>query len=199
MHPTLVNAVTCAKNAQKSIEELYGDEAVFVPYITPGYILYKEIERLNEQYLKAHGKYPQVFFLQNHGIFVGAETTEEINEKYDWIIGKIKGMISNEMEIESFPVEDKATEIIPAIRAALSANKLKVGKLRNNTLIDSFLTSDEKIAYLANPFTSGWELCFADHDRWLLKVVIARKRCLKILTPNWLSSEPDPVMIQRLL
>ena len=72
MHPTLVNAVTCAKNAQESIEELYGDEAVFVPYITPGYILYKEIERLNEQYLKAHGKYPQVFFFQYHGVFVGA-------------------------------------------------------------------------------------------------------------------------------
>jgi len=48
MHPTMVNAVTCSKNAQLVIAEMYGDQAVFVPYITPGYILYKEIERLND-------------------------------------------------------------------------------------------------------------------------------------------------------
>ena len=153
MHPTLVNAVTCAKYAQKSIEKLYGDEAVFVPYITPGYILYKEIENLNKQYLKAHGKYPQIFFLQNHGVFVGAETTEEIKEKYNWIIDKIKGKINNEIETKSLIIDERITEIVPAIRAALSVNKLKVGKLRNNTLIDTFLTNDEKIGHLVNPFT----------------------------------------------
>ncbi|MCK5369892.1 MAG: SDR family NAD(P)-dependent oxidoreductase, partial [Cyclobacteriaceae bacterium] len=153
MHPTVVNAVTCAKNAEKTINELYGDEAVFIPYITPGYILYKEIENQNDIYFKSHGKYPQVFFLQNHGVFVGAETTEEINEKYDWIINAIKSKISNEIEDKILPVDEKFSEIIPAIRAALSVNKLKVGKIRNSTLINEFLTSDEKLEHLANPFT----------------------------------------------
>ncbi len=153
MHPTLVNAVMCARNAQRSIEELYGDEAVFVPYITPGYILYKEIENLNENYYRANGKFPQLFFLQNHGVFVGAETTEEIKEKYNWIIDKIKAKISNEIVTDDIAVDERITEIIPAIRAALSVNKLKVGKLRNNTLIETFISSDEKIGHLANPFT----------------------------------------------
>ena len=36
MHPTVVNAVTCAKNAEKTINELYGDEAVFVPLTSRG-------------------------------------------------------------------------------------------------------------------------------------------------------------------
>ena len=153
MHPTVVNAVTCAKNAEKTINELYGDEAVFIPYITPGYILYKEIENQNDIYFKSHGKYPQVFFLQNHGVFVGAETTEEINEKYDWIINAIKSKISNELEDKILPVDGKFSEIIPAIRAALSANKLKVGKIRNSSLINEFLKSDEKLEHLANPFT----------------------------------------------
>lgn len=153
MHPTLVNAVTCAKNAQTTIEELYGDEAVFIPYITPGYILYKEIENQNDRYFALHGKYPQIFFLQNHGVFVGAETTDEIKEKYDWIIGEISKKITNTLKIESLPTHPNITEVIPAIRAALSQNKLKVGKLRNNTLIDAFLTNDEKIGHLQNPFT----------------------------------------------
>ncbi len=153
IHPTLVNAVTCAKDAQKSIEELYGNEAVFIPYITPGYILYKEIENQNEKYFKAHGKYPQIFFLQNHGIFVGAETTLEIKEKYDWIIEKINDEISNELEVKSLPLKEEITDIIPAIRAAFSLNKLKIGKIRNNTLIENFLSNDDKMAFLANPFT----------------------------------------------
>lgn len=153
MHPTLVNAVTCAKNAQKTIGELYGDEAIFIPYITPGYILYKEIENQNDTYFAAHGKYPEIFFLQNHGVFVGAQTTEGIKEKYDWIINGINKKINNTIEIEALPTDANITEVIPAIRAALSVNKLKVGKLRNNTLIDAFLKSDEKIGHLLNPFT----------------------------------------------
>lgn len=153
MHPTLVNAVTCANNAQKTIEELYGDKAIFIPYITPGYILYKEIENQNEQYFAAHGKYPQIFFLQNHGVFVGAETAEEIHEKYDWIVSEINKNITNTIEMESSTTDDNIEELIPAIRAALSANKLKVGKLRNNSLIDTFLKSDEKLKHLVNPFT----------------------------------------------
>lgn len=153
MHPTMVNAVTCAKDAQKTVEDLYGDEAVFVPYITPGYILYKEIEHQNDLYFAAHGKYPQLFFLQNHGVFVGAETTQEIREKYDWILGKIDEKIENALEIKSLPASDKITEIIPAVRAALSVSKLKVGKIRNNNLIESFLVSNEKLAHLINPFT----------------------------------------------
>jgi len=153
MHPTIVNAVTCAKNAQKTIENLFGDQVVFVPYITPGYILYKEIEDQNDLYFAKHGKYPQVFFLQNHGVFVGAETTAEIKEKYEWIINAIKAKISNAMGVCPLPVDDRFIKIIPAIRAALSVSKLKVGKLRNNTLIESFLQSDEKMTHLVNPFT----------------------------------------------
>jgi len=153
MHPTLVNAVTCAKDAQKTIDKLFGDEVVFVPYITPGYILYKEIEHQNDIYFNSHGNFPQVFFLQNHGVFVGGETTDEIKEKYDWIIGKIAAKVANKIKQEPLPVDEKFVEIIPAVRAALSVNKLKVGRIRNNSLIATFLSSDEKLRHLVNPFT----------------------------------------------
>ncbi|MDZ7606304.1 MAG: SDR family NAD(P)-dependent oxidoreductase [Cyclobacteriaceae bacterium] len=153
MHPTMVNAVTCSKNAQKTIREMYGEEAVFVPYITPGYILYKEIERLNDIYFEQHKRYPQLFFLQNHGVFVGAETTGEVKAKYDWILNKINQRISNKIVDRPSPPDESFPEIIPAIRAALSVGKLKVGRLRNNALIESFLNSDEKLQDIADPFT----------------------------------------------
>ena len=153
MHPTIVNAVTCSKNAQATCEQLFGTEQVFVPYITPGYILYKEIEHQNDMYFEAHGKYPHVFFLQNHGVFVGAETTDEVREKYDWIISSIQGKIKNTIEAKDIEIHDNFMEIVPAVRAALSVNKLKLAKIRQNSLIDVFLKSDEKLQHLSNPFT----------------------------------------------
>jgi len=153
MHPTLVNAVMCSKNAEKEVRDLFGDEVVFIPYITPGYILYREIENQNEFYHKAKGKYPQVFFLQNHGVFVGADTTEEVKEKYDWIIGVIQAKITNGIEVEEFSLSEDATLILPAVRAALSKDALKLVKLRNNSLINLFVEDDAKLQHILQPFT----------------------------------------------
>ncbi len=153
MHPTYVNAVMCAKNAESEIQQLFGDEVVFIPYITPGFILYQEIENQNDRYFNLKGRYPKVFFLQNHGVFVGAETTKEVKEKYTWIIDSIKAKITNEMEVVALPVRDDFTKILPAIRAALSAQSLKLARVRNNTLIQHFLDNDEIMQHLANPFT----------------------------------------------
>jgi rhamnose utilization protein RhaD (predicted bifunctional aldolase and dehydrogenase) len=153
MHPTYVNAVMCAKNAESVVQQLFGDEVVFIPYITPGFILYQEIENQNDKYFNLKGRYPQVFFLQNHGVFVGAETTEEVKEKYTWILESIKAKITNWLEIADVPVDDGFTRILPAVRAALSVAGLKLARVRNNILLQSFLEHDEKMQHLANPFT----------------------------------------------
>ena len=153
MHPTLVNAVTCSRDAEQTISELFGKEAVFVPYITPGYILYKEIENQNEIFYKAHDKYPQIFFLQNHGVFVGAETTHEVKELYDRIIGVIKERIVNQIEEKTLEIHENFIKIIPAVRAALSVKKLKLARVRNNTLIETFLKDENKLTHLSNPYT----------------------------------------------
>jgi rhamnose utilization protein RhaD (predicted bifunctional aldolase and dehydrogenase)/NAD(P)-dependent dehydrogenase (short-subunit alcohol dehydrogenase family) len=153
MHPTLVNAVTCSKNAENAIRELFGDEVVFIPYITPGYILYKEVEDRNEAYYELKGKYPQIFFLQNHGVFVSAETIIEVKEKYDWIIEKIESRIDSYIQIQDHALPENMVNLLPGIRAALSSGALKLLKTRNNTLIQGFLEDDEKLQQIANPFT----------------------------------------------
>lgn len=153
LHPTLVNAVTCSKSAKSTIGELFGDEVVFIPYITPGYILYQEIEKQNDAYFKQHNKYPQIFFLQNHGVFVGAETTDEIREKYQAINDAIKSRINNELQNDELPLDDSFSDILPAIRAALSVDSLKLLKARSNKLIQTFLDDDEKLKHISLPFT----------------------------------------------
>ena len=47
-HSTKVNGLMCSQNAERLTTALFGDEVVYVPYVDPGYILYKEVEtRIN--------------------------------------------------------------------------------------------------------------------------------------------------------
>ena len=90
LHPTMVNGLMCAQNAEAKTAELFGNDAVYVPYTDPGYVLFKEVlDRINA-YKAAFGKEPSILLLQNHGIFVGADTTAEVEAIYERVLGTIE-------------------------------------------------------------------------------------------------------------
>jgi rhamnose utilization protein RhaD (predicted bifunctional aldolase and dehydrogenase)/NAD(P)-dependent dehydrogenase (short-subunit alcohol dehydrogenase family) len=153
MHPTYANAVLCSNKAQQTTNELFGDEVVFIPNIEPGLILYREIERQNEDYFSKKGRYPQVFFLQNHGVFVGAETTAEIRQKYDWIIETIRAEICNDIENVRLPANEQCVSLLPAVRSALSTDGLKLARFRRSSIIDLVLENDDELHDIQEPFT----------------------------------------------
>jgi rhamnose utilization protein RhaD (predicted bifunctional aldolase and dehydrogenase) len=88
-HPTLVNGLLCSLKAGEEVQARFGDMALFVEYTDPGYILFKKLQEMIGEYTLHHGKPPQIIFLQNHGVFVGADTTETINELYEDINQRI--------------------------------------------------------------------------------------------------------------
>ncbi len=170
MHPTFVNGLMCSQDSKKACHQLFGNQMVYIDYITPGYILFKEIERQNDIYHKKFGEFPKVFFLGNHGIFVGAETTEEVRDLYDEIMAKLKISASIKPEIMLSPVDHKITRILPAVRSILSHDMLKIARFRNNNLIQKYTSSQEDFSKIAQPFTpDGIVYCnaeplFVDHD-----------------------------------
>jgi len=153
LHPGLVNGITCSKEPDKTIIELFGDEVVYIPYITPGYILFKEFDRQNKLYFERHASYPKLFFLQNHGIFVGADSIDEIKDIYNHVMAAIKGRVAVEPDLTLLEIPEKVTQIIPAIRAALSIDSLLLGRMRNNVLIDGFIASEKEFNRVSGPFT----------------------------------------------
>ena len=90
LHPTSVNGIMCSNNAEELVKPIFGDEAIYIPYIDPGYILFKAVETKIIEFRAAKGYDPQVILLQNHGIFVSADTTQEITAIYDKIIANIE-------------------------------------------------------------------------------------------------------------
>lgn len=85
MHPALVNGLTCARDGAAACAELFPD-ALWIGYCDPGYTLSKhvfdEINRATEK----NGRAPAIIMLQNHGVFVGGDTPEEIRAAYDRIM-----------------------------------------------------------------------------------------------------------------
>jgi len=89
LHPALVNGLTCSQQGEKTAKEIFGNEAVWIPPVNPGYVLSKTVKVAIDDYKSENGKAAAVIFLQNHGVFVGDNSSEGIKEIYDGIMNKI--------------------------------------------------------------------------------------------------------------
>ncbi len=154
LHPTLVNGLMCSQNVEQVTRELFGDEVLYIPYVDPGYVLFKEVEHRIQQYKQAQGHEPAVILLQNHGIFVGAESTEEIKAIYDQVLGKIEKALTRPLPTGSADICPCVQEIIPAIRMMVSGKEgFKTLKVLNSELISHFMESPERFAKISKPFS----------------------------------------------
>ena len=150
LHPTLVNGMMCSDYAKAECTSLFPD-ALYIEYTDPGYTLFKKVYNRIKAYKAENGREPQVIFLQNHGIFVGADSTEEIEKIYDGIIAALSSRAGNlpEGEVE---VPAEATEFIPAVRTVLSRSGrgLKTIKTTSNALVEWGIENFEAVKA---PFT----------------------------------------------
>jgi Uncharacterized conserved protein len=153
LHPTAVNGLMCAQNAETELKKLFGEEALFVEYTDPGYVLFKKVNDKIKAYRTNYSEEPQVIWLQNHGIFVAANTIEEIQSIYSQILNRLE-----EVTAQPVPVGDRercrcTEEIVPALRMMLSKSGLKTLKVRKNELIKFYYDSKENQQNIAKPFT----------------------------------------------
>lgn len=175
LHPTLVNGLMCSVNAEAACKEIFPD-ALYIEYTDPGYTLFKKVYDRIKAYKAEKGKEPQVIFLQNHGIFVGGDTTAEIEGIYSEVLGKLEAKVAALPEGDT-AVSETVTDVVPAIRQMLSRSGrgFKTLKVTKNALVDYFLDgSREKIAV---PFTpdiivyckSAYIFIDAESDEEILK------------------------------
>ena len=92
-HPTLVNGLTCSQDADNAARSLFGDDVVWIPASDPGFVLANTVRKIITARPLESGQAPSFFFLQNHGVFVGADTPEEVQSIYKKIIDTISARI----------------------------------------------------------------------------------------------------------
>lgn len=90
LHPALVNAMTCGREGKRIASDLFPD-AMWVDYCDPGLTLACRVREEMEKYRDGHGGMdPAVIFLQNHGVFVGADEEEDLVRIYESMMEKLR-------------------------------------------------------------------------------------------------------------
>lgn len=155
-HPALVNGLTCAKDGKAACERLFPD-ALWVEYIDPGYTLCMEVRERIEGYRAANGKEPALLILQNHGIFIAADTADEIRALYARVMDALKteystAGISQTLEVAATP---EAFETEEQIKAVLGADAAFVASSGAFPVAPGPITPDHLVYSKAFPFTAA--------------------------------------------
>lgn len=145
VHPALVNGLTCSVNGEKLMTEMFPD-AVWIPLCKPGYILACECKLKIDVFMKEKGEYPNLLFLENHGVFFAADTVEELDVIVAHVMDTLKSKVVRELDFSEveFDVE-KAVSIAPALRMMYGGGQ---------TCVVKFKTGKDILAY--DPYTKSF-------------------------------------------
>lgn len=79
-HPVYANILCCAQNGEELVQRIFGREefaAAWVSYINPGFHLTLKINEAIRKTKEETGKFPQVIFMENHGLIATADDSRE--------------------------------------------------------------------------------------------------------------------------
>jgi len=154
-HPPLVNGLTCAKGGEAAGKRLFPD-ALWVEYIDAGYTLSVELKGRIEQYTLEHGKGPAVILLKNHGIFVAADTAEDIRSLYSGVMDALKRKYEQAGVTDALAIADAepAPETEERIRKLFGADAAYVTSSGAFACVPGPITPDHLVYSRAFPFTN---------------------------------------------
>lgn len=127
-HPDAIISLCCAANGEELAHEIFGDRAIWIPYLRPGFSLAKK------EWLAVQG-HPQAraLLLQNHGLVTWGETSEECYHNTIQTINTVEEFLKTKRNNRKVfggvaqPTVDEGTafevltEILPVIRGAVNS------------------------------------------------------------------------------
>ena len=162
LHPAAVNGMTCGKNGKKICEALF-PEALWIDYIDPGFTLAYAVYHAARDYKQTKGRDPQVIFLQNHGVFVGANEAKDIRSIYQMIMDILAGHYLKQGVALKLETGEKDTAFV----------------FENAPVLRSLLGSGVPATVISlPPFKAAGGALTPDH------IVYAKSFCLETENPN---------------
>lgn len=153
-HPALVNGLTCAKEGEAACRDLFPD-ALWVEYIDPGYTLCMEVRKRIETYKAENGNEPALLVLQNHGIFIAADTNQEVRSLYRHVMGALE-IVYRGLEIGMELVVSEASDAGDAgaaIRQLFGSSAKNLAPSGMFNVAPGPLTPDHMVYARAFPYT----------------------------------------------
>ncbi|MCL2579232.1 MAG: class II aldolase/adducin family protein [Oscillospiraceae bacterium] len=148
LHPALINGLTCGKDGEHRLRELFGGSALWIPLTRPGLVLGKVCHQAMGKYYAETGQNAQLVFLENHGIFIAANTEQEISEILEGAVAKLKSAVVQHPDTQYSHIPDPAAlaEVVRKTGASHIA-------FRASPMLLKMLQSQETANDLMQPFS----------------------------------------------
>jgi rhamnose utilization protein RhaD (predicted bifunctional aldolase and dehydrogenase) len=168
LHPALVNGLSCSVEGEAASKRLF-PQALWIPLINPGYILSRAVKDAlvaskNKSDAAQDAQSNSVILLQNHGIFVAANSAEEIHEIYKKVMGALDGSIKKKPDFgggtsDYGDSESLGKEIlsiaqkVDCMRGVVDSNAKWCIKFERNNQIAAFVADEGAFKPVSSAFT----------------------------------------------
>ena len=168
VHPPMVNGLTCGVAGESMCRELFGDSVLWMGLIKPGLVLAQACKKTFDVYAAKTGKYPQIVVMQNHGIFVAADSVEELDALVKYVMTTLKTKVVREPDFSEVPFDrELACEIAPALRMLYSQAGEAIAMFGTNRQIMEFVDSAESFAPMIKPLTPDHIVYYKDEPMFM--------------------------------
>ena len=189
VHPTLINGLTCGKGAKALSEQLLGKDVLWIDICKPGYTLARICFEKMNAYKEETGKDVQVLLLQNHGIFVAADTVEEIGVLFDSVIEKLEKQVKRTADVSNAvtPEKEQAAEKL----SRLLGHRVEVVPAAE---ADNFVKDKTAAAPLLKPFTPDHIVYCGPYPLFVENIDEAKSALDAFMAEN--DKEPRLILVQ---
>ena len=149
LHPAIVNGVTCAKRGKEAVSRLFED-ALWIELVKPGFILAHIVRQRMAFHIKEKGKVCSLIFLQNHGIFVGGASLEEIASLYESVMKRIESVLVRKPDFTAVKADESKVEAVKTVLQRYTDEKILFAM---NKEYERCLSDEASFSKVASSFT----------------------------------------------
>ena len=154
VHPPLINGLTCSINGKKDCLNLFGDSVIWIDLTKPGFALAQACSKAFNYYKDEKCIYPQIAILQNHGIFISADTVDEIDEQMDFVVSKLSARIYEKPQFDEVEYDKKiVADITDKLKTIYPETVEYVVVFCTNRQVVKFVANKESFKPVSKPFT----------------------------------------------
>jgi len=149
-HPDAINMICCAEHGQELARECFGEDAVWIPYMRPGFALSKLVAEAVREHPEA-----KLVLLAKHGLVTWGEdsresyrrTIEAVNRAAEFVMarsghkrvfGGLRGQV-----LEEERARELLVEVLPHIRGEVSVTGSKILRVDRSARVLEFVDGEE--------------------------------------------------------
>ncbi len=153
-HPVYANILCCSEEGRKLTGKIFPEDkwdTLWIPYVNPGFFLTIKIMETIKNYESEKGIFPEIIFMENHGLIVTSDNKEYCLELHN----KVNNRIKDYLEIsEDYPeiiikkeerMKDKSQEDIHISSTEYLKNFFKDNKTDNSYFEKNVLYPDQLV------------------------------------------------------